>query len=171
MQRSAAAERAGCALALLLFALAWPARERALERCAHPVVRSRGEVACAPGPAGLPRLEGPLRRLFEQPIDPNLATPTTLETLPGIGAARAAAIVRERCRRRFTSIGELRRVRGLGPKRIAAIEPFLGIETRLAPEGRAPVKSSTCRSSCENGGAPVPNGPGCRTAQTAEAPQ
>jgi len=171
MQRSASAERAGCALALLLLALAWPAREGAPERCPHPVLLSPGEVSCAPGPAGVPRLEGPLRRLFGRPIDPNRAGATTLETLPGIGAARAAAIVRERCRRPFTSIGDLSRVRGLGPKRIAAIEPFLGIEGRLAPTGRASVKSSTCRSSCENGGAPVPNGPGCRAAQTAEASQ
>jgi hypothetical protein len=169
MRRSLPADQAGFALSLLLLALAWPGRELPPEVCDHPVVLAPGEVACAADARGVPRLAGPLRRLFDQPIDPNRADPATLETLPGIGPARAAAIVRERCKRAFASISELKRVPGLGPQRVRALEPYVAIGDRLAPEGRASVNSGSCRSSCENGGDSVRIGPGCRRSQSTEA--
>ena len=169
MRRTAPAERAGFALSLLLLALAWPDRERPPEACLRPVLRAPGEVVCRHERAATPDFEGPLQRLFAEPIDPNRADAVTLETLPGIGPARAAAIVRERCRRPFASIADLARVPGLGPQRIRALEPFLGLGERLALEGPALVKSATCRSSCENGGGSARAGAGCPPAQTAEA--
>jgi hypothetical protein len=161
MRRTAPSEWAGFVLSLLLFALAWPGRERRPEPCADPVVRAAGEVVCAIGPEGAPRLEGPLRRLFGRPLDPNRADAIALETLPGIGPARAAAIIRERCKRPFASVADMKRVAGIGPKRIRQIEPFLELAEGLAPIGRASVKSGTCRSTCEDGGEPVQASPGC----------
>lgn len=169
MRRTPPAERAGFALSALLLALAWPGREPAPEVCEHPVLRAPGEVVCAAEGRGVPRLEGPLRRLFGWPIDPNRADPATLETLPGIGPARAAAIVRERCRRPFASISELKRVPGLGRQRVRALDPYIAIGEPLAPEGRASVNSDSCRSSCENVGDSARIGPGCRPSQSAEA--
>jgi hypothetical protein len=46
-------------------------------------------------------LRGPARRLFGLPIDVNVADAWTLEALPGIGPARARAIVAERQRAPF----------------------------------------------------------------------
>ena len=145
MRHSAPGERAALALSLLLLALAWPDCERRPEACAKPVVRAPGEVVCVVGTEATPRLEGPLRRLFGQPLDPNHADAITLETLPGIGPARAAAIVRERCKRAFVSVADMGRVHGIGPRRIRKLEPFLELEDGLAPTGPAPVKSGSCR--------------------------
>jgi hypothetical protein len=149
MQHAAPVERAGFALSLLLLALAWPVRERQPEACADPVARTPGEVVCAIGPEAAPRLEGPLRRLFGRPLDPNRADAITLETLPGVGPARASAIIRERCKRPFASIAELQRVPGIGPQRIRKLESFLELEEGLASAGPTSVDSGTCRSTCE----------------------
>ncbi len=149
MQHAAPSERAGFVLSLLLLALAWPDGERQPEACAEPVIRAPGEVVCATGPEPAPRLEGPLRRLFGRPLDPNRADAIALETLPGIGPARASAIIRERCKRPFGSIADLRRVPGIGPQRLRNLEPFLELEEGMAPTGPASVNSDTCRSTCE----------------------
>lgn len=73
-------------------------------------------------------LEGPARLLFGQRLDLNRADPASLEALPGIGPARAAAIVAERCRRPFSAPAELERVSGIGPHTRAALEPWLEVE-------------------------------------------
>lgn len=50
-------------------------------------------------------------------IDINAATAEELDTLPGIGAAKAQAIVNEREKNgRFRSVEDLLRVKGIGPK-------------------------------------------------------
>ena len=82
-------------------------------------------------------LRGPVRRLFGLPLDPNRADASTLETLPGIGPARAQAIVRERCRRRFESPTDLLRVHGIGPRTLARLSPWLAVEP--AREARCAV--------------------------------
>ena len=62
------------------------------------------------------------------PIDLNTATSTQLETLPGIGPSFAAAIIRERERRGgFTSVDQLRDVRGIGEKRFAELKPLVTV--------------------------------------------
>lgn len=56
------------------------------------------------------------------PVDVNTADAVTLETLPGIGPTTAAAIVAERERHGpFTSVGDLERVAGIGPAKVAAL--------------------------------------------------
>jgi hypothetical protein len=150
MNRSARAVRAGFWLSCALFALAWPRPEAHPEPCPEPAQRAAGEVVCEPAGGSHPRLEGPARRLFDLPIDPNRADAATLETLPGIGPVRARAIVEERCRRPFAELRDLRRVRGVGAARVGALAPLLAIEGPLAACGATSVKSPGCRNSCGN---------------------
>jgi hypothetical protein len=153
MNRSARAVRAGFWLSCALFALAWPRPDAHPQPCPEPAQRAAGEVVCEPAGAARPRLEGPARRLFDLPIDPNRADAATLETLPGIGPVRARAIVEERCRRPFAELRELRRVRGLGAARVEALTPLLAIEGPLAACDATSVESPGCRNSCGNSGA------------------
>ena len=67
------------------------------------------------------------RLLFGEPLDPNRAAAEDLEVLPGIGPARAAAIVAERERGPFCGVGGLERVRGIGPSLRAGAEPWLRV--------------------------------------------
>jgi hypothetical protein len=154
METSAPTARAGFALACALLALAVPWPGRSPEPCRHPRLRASGEVVCDAS-AG-PRLAGPARRLFGLPIDPNCADLVTLETLPGIGPARARAIADERRVRPFASLDELQRVRGLGPVRVGALAPWVEIDSSLAACDAASVKSRPCRSSCGNAGVGQP---------------
>ncbi len=79
---------------------------------------------------------GPSERL-----DPNTASDVDLDRLPGVGAATALAIVRERTSNGgFRSLDELLRVRGIGPATLEKIRPHL--EVTVIPRGlvrRAPV--------------------------------
>jgi hypothetical protein len=153
MENSAPTARAGFALACALLALALPWPDRLPEVCLQPRFRAPGEVVCdaSAGP-GQPRFAGPARRLFGLPIDPNCADLVTLETLPGIGPARARAIADERRRRPFASLADLERVRGLGPARVGALTPWVAIDPGLAPCDAPSVKSNACRSSCGSAG-------------------
>lgn len=60
------------------------------------------------------------------PIDLNRATAEELETLPGIGAAKAAAIVEARdAQGGFGSLEDLESVRGVGPALMAKLRPLV----------------------------------------------
>jgi competence protein ComEA len=64
-------------------------------------------------------------------VDLNRATAQELEALPGIGAARAQAIVAERKRRGgFKSVDELVEVKGIGPANLEKLRPFLSTSSR-----------------------------------------
>jgi competence protein ComEA len=52
----------------------------------------------------------------EQRVDVNTATPDELASLPGIGPAKAKAIVEYRAKQRFSTAEELMQVQGVGPK-------------------------------------------------------
>jgi competence protein ComEA len=53
-----------------------------------------------------------------------------LAALPGIGPSKAAAIVLDRqTNGAFTSVRELQRVRGIGPKTVEALAPYLTVDT------------------------------------------
>lgn len=108
MARGPAGAAFALAVALWLFGLAPPGRTPAASDAAAP--RS-----------------GPARLLFGAALDPNRADATTLEVLPGIGPARAAAIVAARCERTFASVSELRRVPGIGPRTLERIAPALAV--------------------------------------------
>jgi competence protein ComEA len=63
-----------------------------------------------------------------EPLDVNHADVTALARLPGVGSGLAQRIVEERERRgRFDSPEALRYVLGMGPKKLAAIRPFITV--------------------------------------------
>jgi competence ComEA-like helix-hairpin-helix protein len=75
--------------------------------------------AASPPPAPSPPTE---------PLDVNQADAAALARLPGVGAGLAQRIVEERERRgRFDSPEALRYVLGMGPKKLAAIRPFIAV--------------------------------------------
>lgn len=71
--------------------------------------------------------------LTEQPrrpatflLDINTASAAELDLLPNIGEARAQQIIRERARRPFASADDLAlRIKGIGPKTIEGMRPYL----------------------------------------------
>lgn len=83
-----------------------------------------------------PPLRGPARLLFGLRLDPNRASAESLEVLPGIGPARAAAIVAERRRAPFREVGDLRRVRGIGPLTLERIAPWLEVDAAALQQNR-----------------------------------
>ena len=123
--------RPGAALALAACLLAAPLAGTAARapRCADP-----GELAATGGRSvavrcdGGPPVAGPARLVLGQGLDPNTADAAALEALPGIGPARAQAIVAQRCARRFASARELERVPGIGPASRARLAPWLAID-------------------------------------------
>ena len=63
--------------------------------------------------------EGSLR------VNINTATQGELESVPGIGPTRAAAII---AGRPWASVDELERLSGIGPRQVEELRPFLKIE-------------------------------------------
>ena len=61
-------------------------------------------------------------------VNINTATQAQLEELPGIGPTYAQSIIAERERRGgFTSVNDLRSVRGIGDKRFAELAPLVTV--------------------------------------------
>jgi competence ComEA-like helix-hairpin-helix protein len=61
-----------------------------------------------------------------QRLDVNRASAEDLTLIPGVGPKLAQRIVAERARQgQFTSLSQLRAVRGLGPKIWLRVEPFV----------------------------------------------
>jgi DNA uptake protein ComE-like DNA-binding protein len=62
-------------------------------------------------------------------LDPNNASRAELMLLPGVGEARADAIIAEREPRvgenAFQSLADVNRIRGIGPRRIEQLRPHL----------------------------------------------
>ena len=82
------------------------------------------------------------------PLDLNRATAEELETLPGIGATKAAAILAARdAQGGFKSLDELEAVRGIGPALMAKLRPLVvvggGAAKGAAPKPPMPSVSST----------------------------
>ncbi|MBM3307639.1 MAG: helix-hairpin-helix domain-containing protein [Candidatus Eisenbacteria bacterium] len=83
------------------------------------------------------------------PVDVNRATAEELEALPGIGPARAAAIVALRERRGgLGSLEDLLDVKGIGPKTLERLRPFAVAGSRAdssrgAGAGTAPGEGRT----------------------------
>lgn len=59
-------------------------------------------------------------------LNPNTANADLLQTLPGIGPALAARILEDRAKNGpYKSAADLRRVRGIGPKILERMSPYL----------------------------------------------
>jgi competence protein ComEA len=146
MQESSRRAAAAFGLAALVFALALADGEPPPADCPAPHERRAlgghsVSLGCRPG-GGAAALRGPARRLLGLPIDPNRADAATLETLPGVGPARAAAILAARARRPFARVEELDRVPGIGPRTLAGIAGLLGVEAQPAPGPEPPLGPS-----------------------------
>ena len=62
-------------------------------------------------------------------LDLNAATTTELEGLPGIGPATAKAMVARRSARHgFRKVDDLLEVKGIGPKKLAALRPWVELK-------------------------------------------
>lgn len=65
--------------------------------------------------------------LLKGRIDINRATLSELQRVPMIGPTTAQRIIEERQKRRFGSVNELRRVRGIGVKKLEKIRPYVTV--------------------------------------------
>jgi competence protein ComEA len=61
------------------------------------------------------------------PIDVSTADASQLMRLPGIGPVLSQRILDERARKPFQSVADLRRVKGIGPKTLEKIAPFITV--------------------------------------------
>jgi len=69
-----------------------------------------------------------------EPININTATAEELQQVPGIGPVTADKILKMRkVRGRFKSVNELRAIKGIGPKRLAKMKPYLTVSDVQAP--------------------------------------
>ncbi len=90
-----------------------------------PASRRPGPAATTPAP---PAASTPAPSPPAEPLDVNHADAAAFARLPGVGASMAQRIVEERERRgRFDSPEALRYVLGMGPKKLAAIRPFITV--------------------------------------------
>lgn len=144
----ARADAAYAALVLVagLALLARPAPRPPFVPCRHPhewVGGPRGTlwVGCDPHRPGRP-LRGAAPLLFGGRLDLQRAPGWALEALPGIGPARARAIVAFRATRPLEAVESLRAVRGIGPATLARLAGWV----RVGGPGRTPDRRAEAGS-------------------------
>lgn len=77
-------------------------------------------------------------------LDLNRATVAELESLPGIGAAKAAAIVaRRKTVGHFRSVDDLESVRGIGPVLIEQLRPRVEIGSSVQPASQPASRAAS----------------------------
>jgi competence protein ComEA len=122
---------------ILLAALAAPPGLRLLARrpAASPACQPGGRgqaprhwLGCAADPGPSRDLTDEERLLLGLPLDPNTATARALAFVPGLSRRLAEAVVAERTRGGpFGSVEDLRRVSGIGVKRLQQARPSLRV--------------------------------------------
>lgn len=95
---------------------------------ADPLVLERRPTPLVAAP--YPRAAGAGRKLQpgDKPINVNTATVDQLQQLPGIGPVTAQSIVAARAEKPFRALADLDRVKGIGPKTLDKIRPFVILE-------------------------------------------
>jgi competence protein ComEA len=78
----------------------------------------------APQPGPCPDSRGAAGLLCGRLLDLNAASPRALEALPGVGPARARALVQARP---FASLADVQRVPGIGPVLRRRLRPFVEV--------------------------------------------
>lgn len=107
----------------MLLALLACAGVAALARRGDVPARAVEAIAAAPATTEGDRLRD------GKPLDLNRASAAELELLPGVGPRLARDIVELRTRRGgFSSLEALDDVRGIGPKKLAKLRPYLRLE-------------------------------------------
>lgn len=89
------------------------------------LVRERGHLAAAKILAAANGRSTPSAKLPLRPVNVNTASASELETLPGVGPATAARILERRAKSRFRSLDDLDEVKGLGPKKLEKLKPYV----------------------------------------------
>jgi competence protein ComEA len=85
--------------------------------------------APAPPPAPRPAAAGSKKiQPGEPPIDVNTATAAELQRLPDVGPVTAQAIIDARAGKPFRSVNDLDRVKGIGPKKLEKLRPFVVVK-------------------------------------------
>ena len=82
-----------------------------------------------------------------QPIDINSAGVEQLTQIPGIGPAKAQAIVAYRAKAPFASTQELVNVDGIGDKLYAKIAPFVAVNGKASATAPAQVTGTAVKPS------------------------
>ena len=76
-------------------------------------------------------------------VNVNTATAAQLDLLPGIGAKAAKRIIELRAVKPFVKLEELRKVKGLGPKKLEKMKPFVAFSgSTTATLKKVPVEAS-----------------------------
>ncbi len=83
------------------------------------VVEDPEEAAPAPAPARFVRGARP----DGVKVNINAASAEDLQTLPGIGPVLSSRIIEARAKGRFSSVDDLRKVKGIGPKTLEKLRP------------------------------------------------
>ncbi|HZU36780.1 MAG TPA: helix-hairpin-helix domain-containing protein, partial [Gemmataceae bacterium] len=77
---------------------------------------------------------------LKAPVDINRASVAQLQQVPWIGPTTANRIIAERQKQPFRSVDDLRRVKGIGPKKLAHMRPYLMVGSSslrvVASDGR-----------------------------------
>ncbi len=105
---------------------------------AQPVASPVAVVAPLPGMdqgrAGTIRPAAAVVRASDDKLDLNHATAREFERLPGIGPVLAKTLVEDRERRGpFKTVEELKRVKGIGAKRMERVRPLVMVQSRESP--------------------------------------
>lgn len=102
--------------------------------CVRRVPDPRLGVRCARLDEREVSLPGPVSLALGMRIDANVASKADLRAVPGIGPAIAERIVADRqAEGPFGGIEEIQRVKGIGPKRLELIRPYLRVGPRGSP--------------------------------------
>lgn len=96
------------------------------------VSKNRSAAGLVAAAAFVVCLLAPLAVQAAPTLDINSASVSELTELPGIGPAKAAAIVEERSVAPFKSIEDLTRVRGIGDSTIAELREQIRVSKRKA---------------------------------------
>lgn len=124
---------------LLIGAIVFPyldSRRRVEVFTAGSEVTTSGQVVTRGGrSSGMRRSTPP-----DSPLDLNEATQEELETLPGIGKSRAAAIIRYReAHGRFRSVNDLAKVSGIGKKIAEQASAFVVVQNENSEGETSPI--------------------------------
>lgn len=84
-------------------------------------------------------------------VNLNTATQKQLEALPGVGEKSAAAIIMYRLKTPFAKVDDLVKVKGIGPKKLEALRPYLTLTGASTIAVHKPSKRKAQGSSTAQG--------------------